>query len=335
LLTFSRKQVFQPVGLDINDLIQRQSQLLSRLLGEHVTIHTHLTPMLPWAYGDAMSIEQAVINLSINARDAMPHGGQLLLGTHQVRVEAENIPAQSEAKPGDYICITVADSGQGMDEVTLQRIFEPFFTTKGVGKGTGMGLAMVYATVQQHKGWINVKSQQGKGTSFSIYLPVCQSPAEEVPTVTAPLPIEDKVEPMRVLLVEDDPAVRRVMQQMLKRSGCSVLESNNAEDGYQKWSAYRQYIDLIITDLVMPGGQTGEDLARRVLQEKPDVNVVYCSGYSPSLFENGNNLIRPENFLAKPYDTQKVTNLLRQISSNRRIATANLQAVLQPVAMQA
>jgi two-component system, cell cycle sensor histidine kinase and response regulator CckA len=335
LLTFSRKQVFQPVALDVNDLIQRQSQLLSRLLGEHVTIHTHLGPELPAAYGDAMSIEQAVVNLSINARDAMPQGGQLLLGTHQVRVEAENIPAKSEALPGDYICITVADSGQGMDETTLRRIFEPFFTTKGVGKGTGMGLAMVYATVQQHKGWINVKSQLGKGTSFAVYLPVCRTNVVPVPTVTAPLPMEDKVEPMRVLLVEDDPAVRRVMQQMLIRSGCSVLESNNAEDGYQKWSAYRQYIDLIITDLVMPGGQTGEDLARRVLQEKPDVHVVYCSGYSPSLFENGNSLIKPENFLAKPYDTEKVNKLLRQVSSNRRIATANLQAGIQPVAMQA
>jgi two-component system, cell cycle sensor histidine kinase and response regulator CckA len=327
LLTFSRKQVFQPVALDMNDLIHRQSQLLGRLLGEHVTIHTHLSPDLPFAHGDAMSIEQAVVNLSINARDAMPQGGQLLLGTHVVRVEAEHIPMQSEATPGEYICITVADSGQGMDEATQRRIFEPFFTTKGVGKGTGMGLAMVYATVLQHKGWINVKSQLSKGTSFAIYLPVSYASLPENPLTTAPLTaLEKTVEPMRILLVEDDPAVRRVMQQMLLRAGCSVLESNNAEDGYQKWSSYRQYIDLVITDIVMPGGQTGEDLARRIFLEKPDMHVIYCSGYSPSLFENGNSLIKPENFLAKPYDTEKVTNLLRQVSTTRRIATGQLQA---------
>jgi two-component system, cell cycle sensor histidine kinase and response regulator CckA len=327
LLTFSRKQVFQPLALDINDLAQRQAKLLTRLLGEQINVQTRLGAQLPLVHGDAMSIEQVIINLGINARDAMPHGGQLLISTEVTEISQQQMPPGSAARPGHYVCVTVADSGHGMDEPTLRRIFEPFFTTKDVGKGTGMGLAMVYATLAQHKGWINVRSQVGRGTMFELYLPISHSSVVENEPKTGPLGATTSsgpVEPMRVLLVEDDPSVRRVMQQMLTRSGCSVIESENAEDGYNKWSANRAHIDLIITDLVMPGGQSGEDLARRIFQENPDVNVVYCSGYSPSLFEEGSSLIRPENFLAKPYDAEKVQNVLRHISMKRSGNTAGL-----------
>jgi CheY-like chemotaxis protein len=267
----------------------------------------------------------------------MPQGGQVMIGTQMVDVSAEQLPPHTAAKSGRYICVTVGDSGHGMDEATLRRIFEPFFTTKGVGKGTGMGLAMVYATLEQHKGWINVRSQIGRGTLFELFIPVSHSriPMEEPKTGSLVATAEGPLEALRVLLVEDDPAVRRVMHQMLIRSGCSVIESENAEDGFAKWSANRAQLDLIITDLVMPGGQSGEDLGRRVLQESPHTQVVYCSGYSPSLFEEGSSLVRPENFLAKPYDAEKVRNLLRNVTSSRSGNTAGLQARPPTVAMHA
>jgi two-component system, cell cycle sensor histidine kinase and response regulator CckA len=221
-----------------------------------------------------------------------------------------------------------------MDENTINRIFEPFFTTKNVGEGTGMGLAMVYAAVRQHKGWITVISEVGQGTTFTLFLPIStvESTQSVVSTATMPvgyaptsLPVGQNLgvataadAELRVLLVEDDPAVRKVMRLMLMRSGCTVIEADTAAQGYAQWTAHREEIDLIITDLIMPGGYTGEDLARQILIEAPGTPVIYCSGYSPGLFDSKESLVNNENFLPKPYDSEHVNSVLRSVRRGPR-----------------
>ncbi len=312
LLAFSRKQLFRPSPMNLNALLGGQSSMLRRLIGEHIEVELACEDGLPEVLADAPSLEQVVTNLVINARDAMPRGGRLRLATGVVEVSAARAAQNPEAREGQFVRFSVTDTGHGMDEATRARIFEPFFTTREVGKGSGMGLASVYGIVKQHEGWIEVFSDPGQGASFFIYLPV----SGPEPSAQARRPAGGVS--FTVLLVEDEPAVRSVMRQLLRHCGCEVIEAGDVRDGYARWSENKERIDLLVTDVVMPGGATGHDLARQLLEERPDLRVIYSSGYSADLFQQGSSLVPGRNFLPKPYDAESVFRLIRRVAAEKQ-----------------
>ncbi len=315
LLTFSRKHLFQPEPLDLNALIQQDIRMLNRLIGDQVELTLACGADLPPVRGDLPSIEQVAMNLVINARDAMPNGGRLTIRTDAVALTPAEAAQNPEAREGSFVRLSVEDTGHGMDQATLARIFEPFFTTKEVGRGTGLGLATVYGIIKQHEGWLSVRSTPGEGTSFSIYLPI-----SEVPVGAK---VSDRgIETMQragltVLVVEDEPSVRTIMKQLLVHSGCRVIEAGDAREGYAKWTLHKAEVDLLITDIVMPGGITGHDLARQLLLEVPTLKVIYCSGYSADLFQQGSDLLPGRNFLPKPYDAASVYKMIQTITKDK------------------
>jgi len=285
--------------------------MLRRLIGEHIEVELACEEGLPEILADGPSLEQVVTNLVINARDAMPRGGRLRIATGVVEISPARAGQNPEAREGQFVRFSVTDTGHGMDEATRARIFEPFFTTRDVGKGSGMGLASVYGIVKQHEGWIEVFSDPGQGASFFIYLPVCGP--EPVATSSR------KVGTVKfsVLLVEDEPAVRSVMRQLLRHCGCDVIEACDAREGYSRWTEHKDHIDLLVTDVVMPGGATGHDLARQLLEERPELKVIYSSGYSSDLFQSGSELVPGRNFLPKPYDAESVFRMIRLVASEK------------------
>jgi two-component system cell cycle sensor histidine kinase/response regulator CckA len=312
LLAFSRKQLFRPEPLNLNSLLHGQSSMLRRLIGEHIEVELACEESLPEIMVDAPSLEQVVANLVINARDAMPRGGRLRIATGVVEVSAARAAQNPEAREGRFVRFSVTDTGHGMDEVTRAKIFEPFFTTREVGKGSGMGLASVYGIVKQHEGWIEVFSDPGQGAAFFIYLPV----TETGPALPARRPVSGVS--FTVLLVEDEPAVRSVMRQLLRHCGCEVIEAGDVREGYARWSEHRERIDLLVTDVVMPGGATGHDLARQLLEERPELRVIFSSGYSADLFQQGSELVPGRNFLPKPYDAESVFRLIHRVASEKK-----------------
>jgi PAS domain S-box-containing protein len=309
LLAFSRKQVMRQKRLDLNILVRRLGSVLPRLIGEHVRLVTDLAADLPAIYADECNMEQIILNLSVNGRDAMPSGGTITLRTEDVFIDEDHLRAVPEALCGRYICLSVSDTGTGMDIQTRSHIFEPFFTTKDVGKGTGMGLAMVYGIVKQHDGWLEVESESGKGSTFKIYLPLSTSQSEE----------EVRVKPLfatpvgggrTVLVVEDDPAVRSMVKDILNRHEYRVIE---AEDGIQALTLAHEHaneIVLLLTDMVMPRGVSGRELAERLLVERTDLKVIYTSGYSPDLFDPTLSLVEGVNYLPKPYNAEMLAEIL-------------------------
>jgi two-component system cell cycle sensor histidine kinase/response regulator CckA len=312
LLAFSRKQLFRPEPLNLNALLGGQSSMLRRLIGEHIEVELACEDSLPEILADAPSLEQVVANLVINARDAMPRGGRLRIATGAVDVSAARAAQNPDAREGRFVRFSVTDTGHGMDEATRAKIFEPFFTTREVGKGSGMGLASVYGIVKQHEGWIEVFSDPGQGASFFIYLPV----TGPEPALPARRPVSGVS--FTVLLVEDEPAVRSVMRQLLRHCGCEVIEAGDVREGYARWSEHRERIDLLVTDVVMPGGATGHDLARQLLEERPDLRVIFSSGYSADLFQQGSELVPGRNFLPKPYDAESVFRLIHRVASEKK-----------------
>ena len=311
LLAFSRKQVMQPKRLDLNVLMRQISTVLPRLIGEHIRLVTDLAPELPPIFADDCNMEQIVLNLAVNARDAMPSGGTLTVRTEDVNVDDNHLRRVPEAVTGHYVCLSVRDTGIGMDLQTRNRIFEPFFTTKDVGKGTGMGLATVYGIVKQHDGWVEVESETGAGSMFKIYLPVSAEAGEtESRRIISfsPHPLGDG---RTVLVVEDDPAVRGLVKDILIHHHYRVIE---AEDGEEALALARQYgneIVLLLTDMVMPRGVSGRELAERLLAERPELKVIYTSGYSPELFDSSLVLEEGVNYLPKPYTSGMLAEILR------------------------
>jgi PAS domain S-box-containing protein len=321
LLTFSRKQLFQPQPLDLNALIQQDAKMLRRLIGETVELTLDCAENLPAVQGDLPSIEQVLMNLVINSRDAMPGGGKLAISTRAADVSAEEAAQNPEARAGAFVRLRVADNGHGMDQATLSRIFEPFFTTKDVGRGTGLGLATVYGIIRQHEGWLTVSSAPGLGAEFSVYLPVAAASAAAASAAPGDQPAVPANTGLTVLVVEDEPAVRTIMRQLLRHCGCTVIEAGDAREGYAQWSAHRSQIDLLITDIVMPGGLTGHDLARQLTAENPALKVIFCSGYSADLFHQGSDLLPGRNFLPKPYDAAGVFAVIRTIAREKASET--------------
>jgi len=310
LLTFGRKQFMQIELMDINDIIQQVTQMLRRVLGENVSLRTNLAPRLPAIEADATMMEQVIMNLSVNARDAMPGGGSLTIGTVPVMVSRAYVEKNPEAREGTFICLSVSDNGTGIESDKLNKLFEPFFTTKEVGKGTGLGLATVYGIVKQHQGWIEVESELGKGSVFKVYLPA---------TVKALQPRNGKAAPQQVrggketvLLVEDEAGVLTLARGILQSYGYEVLEARSGVEALRLWAQHDNRIDLLLTDIVMPAGMSGLDLAKKLRQEKHDLKVLYSSGYSIEVAGQDFGLTDGMAFLKKPYQPSALAIKVRE-----------------------
>jgi PAS domain S-box-containing protein len=309
LLTFSRKQIFRSKILDLNAVLQNLKGMLPRLIGEDITLETHCHPDLPCIQADTGMVEQIVMNLAANSRDAMPKGGKLLITTSVAEIDTAYVRQHPEARVGWFVCLTVSDTGCGMDPQVLRRVFEPFFTTKEVGKGTGLGLATVYGVVKQHHGWIEVQSEVGVGTTFKVFLPVAGKAGD------APIDPAVKSETVRggketILLVEDEIGLLELVRDILQHYHYRVLIASSGAEALRIWDGSNGQVDLLLTDMVMPGGMTGGDLAAELKKRKPGLKVIYASGYSSALtgkdFSQGDNI-----FLAKPYQPVQVARLIR------------------------
>ena len=305
LLAFSRRQIMRPRLLSLNATIRDLAAMLRRLLSENVTLRCDLPHDLPMIFADQTSVEQVVMNLVLNARDAITKGGEIRISTSAVGIDAASCPPESDRRAGDYVCLCVSDTGAGMDEPTRGRIFEPFFTTKETSQGSGMGLATVHGIVHQHEGWIEVATQPGEGSTFQIFLPAS---ATEVPAVAPPKPARGG---QTILVAEDDPALRSLVKNVLLHHDYRVLEAENAEAAFDLWRDQRDRIDLLLTDMVMPGPASGLDLAQRLQGERPQLKVIYTSGYSAELFASDVTLEEGRNYLPKPYLSNKLIDVLR------------------------
>ncbi|MEI7728953.1 MAG: PAS domain S-box protein [Verrucomicrobiota bacterium] len=307
LLAYSRRQIMQMRALDLNEVVNNLHKMLVRLIGEHITLTCVYGSGPLGVRADVGMLEQILVNLAVNARDAMPRGGQLKITTAAAEFGPTGL-SHPEARPGKFACLTVADTGQGMSEETRQRIFEPFFTTKDVGKGTGLGLATVYGIVKQHDGWLEVKSTEGRGTTFNIYFPLTTREAPTTPSASTPPVLRAGHE--TVLVVEDEPGVRTMVRSVLTQYGYQVLEAGNGQEALQVWSQHAAAINLLLTDMVMPEGLSGLELAHRLLAEKRGLKVICSSGYSMDL-----QLADPHPgivCLPKPYQPAALVRLVRE-----------------------
>jgi two-component system, cell cycle sensor histidine kinase and response regulator CckA len=319
LLAFSRRQIISPRNVDLNDVVQQTHKMLSRLLGADVQQQLHLAPDLGTVRVDPSQLEQVLLNLTVNARDAMPKGGTLTFETSNVTLDASYCSEHPEVDPGDYVLLAVTDTGHGMSPEVRVRIFEPFFTTKPTGVGTGLGLATVYGVVKQAAGHIWVYSEVGKGTTFRVYLPRTRDPAEAVR-----LPRE-VVKPAGgaevVLIVEDEPSLRRILVRTLRGAGYTVLEATNGEDALLKLQSWPGPLDLLLTDVVMPQ-MGGAELARRLHATRPQVPVLFASGYTENAIVHEGSLDPGVVFLQKPFTPDEVLRRVRQILDQSRPTTS-------------
>jgi len=308
LLTFSRRQLFQPKPLDLNEVVANTSKMLQRLIGEHIGLETHFAPGGAPVMADRTMLEQILINLAVNSRDAMPKGGRLIIQTAAIVISEADVQANPKARPGAFIRLKVIDTGCGIAPKEMERIFEPFFTTKEVGKGTGLGLATIFGIVAQHRGWIEVESKLNSGTAFHIYLPrLAESEKSQTEFSRAP---EVRGGNETILLVEDEAPVRSLARTLLERKGYHVIEADSGLSALQIWQQHRDAIDLLLTDMVMPEGVSGRELAERLCSEKPGLKVVYCSGYTDDMLGENSPLRNNPNFLEKPFNSHK---LLKQV----------------------
>ena len=309
LLTFSRRQVMQPRRLDMNEVVSNMTKMLGRILGEDIALQLNYFPQPALVQADAGMMEQVLLNLAVNSRDAMPHGGQLALRISVVELDARQ-RQHSEARAGRYVCLRAADTGCGIAPENLRRIFEPFFTTKEVGKGTGLGLATVYGIVKQHQGWIEVESQVGKGTYFKVFLP-CSGEASE-PTVGKPAEEKPRGGTETILVVEDEAPVRELVCSLLSAHGYKILQAESSLKALEVWKDCKEKIDLLLTDLVMPDRMNGRELAEKLWTERPALKVIFTSGYSADVVGKDFVLRRGLNYLQKPYHPRKLAMTVRE-----------------------
>jgi PAS domain S-box-containing protein len=325
LLAFSRKQVLVPKILDLNVVVSETSKLLLRLLGDDIKLVTKLGPALDHVKADPTQIEQVIMNLAINARDAMPHGGTLLIETTNTELDQQYSQRHNiEAQPGKYVLLAVSDTGVGMDKTTEARIFEPFFTTKEVGKGTGLGLATVYGIVKQSGGYISVYSEAGKGTTFKLYMPRVEEMLKEAKAeATFPFPLGSET----ILLVEDEDSVRDLSHRLLESMGYRVMGAANGADAMCIAGTCRDPIQLLVTDVVMPG-MNGQELAELLVAKRSQMKVLYVSGHSDDVIVNYALLKSGVAFLQKPFTREELAKKVKEVlgasvtNTGKRIETA-------------
>jgi PAS domain S-box-containing protein len=308
LLAFGRKQVLKPAVLALNDVVKGLEEMLRRVIGEDVRLRTELAPDLGNVLADSSQVEQILLNLVANARDAMPGGGTLLIETSNAEIDAEQVRAHAEAKPGSYVVLAVSDTGCGMAPQTMARMFEPFFSTKPSGKGTGLGLSTVYGIVRQSGGHVDVRSEVGRGSTFRIYLPRVRA---EVQTA-APAPAAAVARGAETVLVaEDDPGVRRLAERVLSPLGYRVLCAATAEEALAIGETHPEPIDLLLTDVVMPG-MDGAALAERLVKRRRGLAVIYMSGHSVTLLAHHGGIAPDARFIEKPFTPSELGRKVRE-----------------------
>lgn len=307
LLTFSTRHKMQRESFEMNELMTNLIKLVRRLMGEKVMVEFRPASVDTTINGDKSMIEQVLMNLAVNARDAMPDGGTISMETRVREIDVAEALSRG-VKPGGYAEILVADSGVGIEENVLPRIFDPFFTTKETGKGTGLGLATVYSIVKQHNGWIDVKSESGVGTTFRVMLPSLFESKRKAHIRTADA-LQGGEETL--LLVEDEPVLLGLMSNILRRFGYRILEAPDGPSALNIWDEQDGKIDLLLTDLVMPNGMNGRQLGDELVSRKKDLRVIYTSGYSAEVVQDHLNLTSGVNFLPKPYKPATLVKMVR------------------------
>ena len=311
LLMFSRRQAMQPRDLDLNDTVTNLTKMLQRIIGEdvHLELRLHPTPLMTRA--DVSMLDQVLMNLAVNARDAMPKGGRLTIETTAREFAPAEAATLPDVQPGRYVGLRVSDTGCGIPPEILPHIFEPFFTTKEPGKGTGLGLATVFGIVKQHSGCVRVASEPNRGTTFEIYLPALPETAVAEATKVEAVP-SPRGGTETILLVEDDPAVRLLTQTTLQRHGYRVLEAADSITALALWQTHRNAVALLLTDMVMPGGLNGLELARRLRADRPELKVIFTSGYSAELARGILNHEEGDAFLQKPCEATHLLETVRR-----------------------
>jgi len=311
LLMFSRRQVLQVQPLDLNSLLGNLLKMLRRLIGEQIMLEFNGAPGDLWIEADPGMMEQMVMNLVVNARDAVSQDGRVTISTQDVELDATASQRNPEARAGRFVCLAVSDTGSGMADTTVSHIFEPFFTTKEAGKGTGMGLATVYGIVKQHQGWIEVETKLGRGSTFTIYLP---AKSDVAVTSSEAAPVHSvRGGHETLLVVEDEGSVRSVLVALLRQLGYQVWETGSGPEALKTWEQLDGRVDLIISDVVMPGGITGLELSNRLLQQKPTLKAILMSGYSSEMAEHGMPQQTRVVFLQKPFEAVALANVVRDV----------------------
>ncbi|MBN1226807.1 MAG: PAS domain S-box protein, partial [Deltaproteobacteria bacterium] len=309
LLAFSRKQIIKPMVINLNKLIKNMHKMLVRVIGEDINLQTKPMKGLGLTKVDPGQIEQCIVNLAINAKDAMPKGGTLIIETAEVNLDEEYTKNHPEVKPGTYIMLAISDTGEGMDEEMQRKIFDPFFTTKEKEKGTGLGLAMVYGIVKQHHGHINVYSEVGEGTTFKLYFPLVREKAEPI------VPIPDLEElptgTETILVVEDEAMVENIAIRILNRLGYKVLHSHHGEDAIHLAKKHEGPIHLLLTDIIMPV-MNGREVANKIQQDRQEMKVLYTSGYPEDIISQQGIIEEDAAFIDKPYSPQTLALKVRQ-----------------------
>ncbi|MGD0744335.1 MAG: ATP-binding protein [Verrucomicrobiota bacterium] len=326
LLMFSRKNVMQLRPLDLREVVGNMGKMLQRLFGETITLEFQPPDELPPVQGDTGMVEQVIMNLAVNARDAMPTGGKLTIGLDAMAVDASYVELHPEARSGNFVRLRMSDTGIGMDSATRARIFEPFFTTKGVGKGAGLGLATVYGIVKQHDGWIETESEPGEGTTFEVFFPAAAPAAQITEEKTGPAEsVTGGTE--TIFLVEDEPVLREMARDILEGYGYRILEASSGKEALGKWTLTRGKIDLLLTDMIMPDGISGSELAQRLLAGQPHLKIIFTSGYTA-------NEVNPEmlarthaRFLQKPYTHDMLAKIVRDTLDGKSPVDQPLQAL--------
>jgi PAS domain S-box-containing protein len=306
LLAFSRKQILSPKETDLNELLKGIDTLMKRLIGEDIEFKTSLTDKRLTAMIDAGQMEQVLLNLCTNARDAMPHGGLLAVSTNVLELDEKRIRTYDLDQPGRYAIISISDTGHGMEEMTRERIFEPFYTTKDIGKGTGLGLSIVYGIIKQHNGNITVYSEPGKGTTFKIFLPLIVSPVETANKESLVIPMGGKE---AILVSEDDEVVRSLASHVLQEAGYTVIEAVDGDDAINKFMENKDRIKLAILDVVMPK-KSGKEVSDAVRKMKSDMKILLTSGYTADIISSKGITEEGLDFISKPITPD---NLLRKV----------------------
>ena len=320
LLAFSRRQILIPRVLDVNEIVQGMLPMLNRLIGENIRVTTALAPDLLRTNADPSQIEQVILNLVVNARDAMPEGGDLAVETLNVKLDEVYAARRPEVRPGSYVMLAISDTGIGMDEATRARVFEPFFTTKGAGKGTGLGLATVHGVVRQSGGHVHVYSEQGHGSTFKVYLPATALAPEHV-RGSAEEPCAVARPGARILLVEDEAAVRRLARAILTGMGHAVTEADDGEHALAVVARSRVQIDILVTDVVMPG-MSGVQLYQQLREIYPELRVLYMSGYTENAVVHQGVLDPDVHFLQKPFTRDALCGKVRHVLDADRKPTS-------------
>jgi two-component system, cell cycle sensor histidine kinase and response regulator CckA len=310
LLAFSRKQLLELKVVDVNAIVEDMERLLRPLIGENVELTTKLAPEVGRTRADAGQLEQVLMNLVVNSKDAMPKGGRIVVQTQNVSLDNSYRREQTFIRPGKYVMLSVSDNGMGMSKETQSRIFEPFFTTKEKGKGTGLGLSTVYGIVKQSGGYVVVQSEFGSGTTFNIYLPRVEEALEAHGAAPVSRAADGGSE--TILLVEDEESVRQLVRETLESKGYRVLEAENGQAGLEAAAAHPGAIDLVITDVVMPE-MSGRDLAQRLVKERPATKVLYLSGYTEDAIVSEGTIESGKAFLQKPFSLQSLSRKVREV----------------------